>query len=91
MKNIPLSKNKNRTAYHITTKQIVVLLIGFIILLITSIRWLEQGTQHFFSQSIRFRGRYLNAAYFFIIGMLLFCFGLYDIIMTIKKNKPFKQ
>ena len=81
------AKKKDSRSKGITLIQIVILVIGISIVISCSTIWYQQGTEKFFSHSVRFRGRYLSAAYFLIIGLLIFGFGLYDIVIHGRKKK----
>jgi len=68
----------------ITTRQYVVVFIGFAISASMGFLWIHEGTNHFFSLVVKFRGKYINEAYFLVLGLIILCFGVFDIVISQK-------
>ena len=79
--------NHLKQSNRITTRQIIVVVIGLSLTMLMVLVWTNSGSNRFFSLLIRFRGKYLNEAYFLLIGLVIFGFGLYDIYKTLQNNK----
>ena len=69
----------------VTLRQIIVVLIGIIIMLLTGIYGMCAGEEAFFqlSYSVLKGGNYMNSATCFLVGVIIFIFGLYDILKDV--------
>jgi len=82
-----LRYKKQYQGNRITTRQILTIVLGLSIVVFMSLLWINNGSSRFFALLIRFRGKYLNEAYFLVIGLVILGFGLFDIYATKHKKK----
>lgn len=89
-------KQKTSKFEIVTARHVVLILAGLIIMVVTLLFGFQAGRNSFFELSFYMGPKaqhYSNVAEIFLLGLILFCYGLIDIlrsiyfIKTVKKTK----
>ena len=85
------TQNKNKRVKLITLRQSIVTLSGLLLMFLTL--FISPNYDRFFHLTyyVESGGHYMNNATLFLIGLIIFIYGLYDILKSIYFLRPLKH